>query len=474
LISPSSKRKKGLQMSAMHKAIPHIETSDATLPRSLVLLLAVGAGFGVASLYYAQPILSLLAAAMQASDRRIASIPTVTQLGYALGILLLSPLGDKYDRRTIILSKAVILTLALVLCGLANGIGFLLVASLLVGISATLAQDIVPAAAHLASASSRGKVVGTVMMGLLLGILLSRVASGLVAEHYGWRTVYGAAAVAVGLFALLAWKRLPHFEATTQLSYRSLLASMQQLWSQHSALRQAAFAQGLLSMGFSAFWTTLALMLHHNFHLESSVAGAFGLAGAAGSIAAPLAGRMADRRGPAMVARLGCAIAVVSFAAMSMSPLFSINGQLILLALVAVGFDFGVQATLVAHQTIVFSIAPEARSRANALLFTCMFVGMASGSTLGGMALARWGWMGVTAFATATSASALLVRLAWRNSAKRQVPSAAHPTSNAQREDMQPDCMVSECHCRAPLIQPQDSLFPNPRSAEIDCVSQLL
>jgi predicted MFS family arabinose efflux permease len=106
---------------------------------------------------------------------------------------------------------------------------------------------------------------------------------------------------------------------------------------------------------------------------------------------------------------------------MSMSPLFSINGQLILLALVAVGFDFGVQATLVAHQTIVFSIAPEARSRANALLFTCMFVGMASGSTLGGMALARWGWMGVTAFATATSASALLVRLAWRNSAKRQV-----------------------------------------------------
>jgi predicted MFS family arabinose efflux permease len=315
---------------------------------------------------------------------------------------------------------------------LANGIDFLLVASLLVGISATLAQDIVPAAAHLAPASSRGKVVGTVMMGLLLGILLSRVASGLVAARYGWRSVYGAAAIAVAIFALLAWRRLPHFEATMQLSYRSLMVSMQHLWKQHNALRQAALAQGLLSMGFSAFWTTLALMLHHNFHLESSVAGAFGLAGAAGSIAAPLAGHLADRRGPALVARLGCAVATVSFAAMGASPLFSINGQLILLALVAVGFDFGVQATLVAHQTIVFGIAPEARSRANALLFTCMFLGMAAGSTLGGMALARWGWMGVTVFATTTSASALLVRLVWSNSAKSQGPSDTYSTSDAQ------------------------------------------
>jgi predicted MFS family arabinose efflux permease len=432
LISTAFKKKKGLHLSATHKATSRTSTLDAILPNSLVSLLAVGAGFGVASIYYSQPILSLLAVAMHASDHVIASIPTVTQLGYAMGILFLIPLGDTYDRRVMILTKAAILTLALTLCGLANGIGFLLIASLLVGISATLAQDIVPAAAHLAPSSSRGKVVGTVMMGLLLGILLSRVASGLVAARYGWRSVYGAAAIAVAIFALLAWRRLPHFEATMQLSYRSLMVSMQHLWKQHNALRQAALAQGLLSMGFSAFWTTLALMLHHNFHLESSVAGAFGLAGAAGSIAAPLAGHLADRRGPALVARLGCAVATVSFAAMGASPLFSINGQLILLALVAVGFDFGVQATLVAHQTIVFGIAPEARSRANALLFTCMFLGMAAGSTLGGMALARWGWMGVTVFATTTSASALLVRLVWSNSAKSQGPPDAHSTSDAQ------------------------------------------
>jgi len=401
-------------MPATEIAIPHTASSEASLPHSLVLLMAVGAGFSVASLYYSQPILSLLATEIHASDHIIASVPTVTQLGYAMGILLLSPLGDRHDRRNIILAKAVILTVALALCAMATSIGFMLVTSLLMGISATLAQDIVPAAAHLAPAATRGKIVGTVMTGLLLGILLSRVASGVIAEHYGWRAVYAGAAVAVAGFALMAWKRLPHFEATAQISYGALLNSMRHLWSEHSALRQSALAQCFLSMGFSAFWTTLGLMLHHTFHLESSVAGAFGLAGAAGSIAAPLAGRLADRRGPQLVARIGCAIVVVSFAAMSALPLFSLKSQLVLLALIAVCFDFGVQATLVAHQTIVFSIAPKARSRVNALLFTCMFLGMAAGSTLGGIALAHWGWMGVTAFATAASASALLLRIAWK------------------------------------------------------------
>jgi predicted MFS family arabinose efflux permease len=381
------------------------------LPRSLVLLLSTGTGFAVASLYYAQPILSLLAADFHSSDRTVGMIPTLTQLGYALGILLLSPLGDRHDRRQIILVKTLLLALSLVVCGLAGGIGSMMAASLLMGISATLAQDIVPAAAHLAPPQSRGKVVGTVMTGLLFGILLSRVVSGIIAEQFGWRVVYDAAAMSIALFGVLAWKRLPHFTASTQLSYASLLASMKALWHEQPTLRQASYAQGLLSMGFSAFWTTLALMLHHTFHMESSVAGAFGLAGAAGAIAAPLAGRLADRRTPHLVASLGCAIATASFAAAGLSVLLSLKAQLLLLAMVAVGFDFGVQASLVAHQTIVFGIAPEARSRANALLVTCMFLGMAAGSVLGSMMLARWGWSGVMVFATATSAGAFGLRL---------------------------------------------------------------
>ncbi|WP_420238993.1 MFS transporter [Telmatobacter bradus] len=393
---------------------------EHTLPRSLIFLMASGTGFAVASLYYAQPILSLLAADLRASDRAVGMIPTLTQLGYALGILLLSPLGDRHDRRQIILMKTVILAISLVVCGMACGIGFMMGASLLMGISATLAQDVVPAAAHLAPQQSRGKVVGTVMTGLLLGILLSRVVSGVVAEQYGWRVVYDAAALSIALFGVLAWKYLPHFSVSTQLSYASLLASMKNLWREHSALRQASYAQGLLSMGFSAFWTTLALMLHHTFHLESSVAGAFGLAGAAGAIAAPLAGRMADRRTPDLVARLGCAIAAVSFAATGFSVLLSLKARLVLLAMVAIGFDFGVQSSLVAHQTIVFGIAPKARSRANALLVTCMFLGMAAGSVLGSIVLARWGWSGVMAFATATSAGAFVVRLRKGHASSKQ------------------------------------------------------
>lgn len=394
-----------------------------SLHRSLVFLMAAGTGFAVASLYYAQPILNLLAADLHASDRMVGMIPTMTQLGYALGILLLSPLGDRQDRRVIISTKAGLLTLSLLVCGMADGIGFMLAASLLMGMSATLAQDIVPAAAHLTPPQSRGKVVGTVMTGLLLGILLSRVVSGIVAEQFGWRVVYDAAALTIAVFGVLAWWRLPHFPSSTQLPYAHLLASMKNLWRKQPALRQAAYAQGLLSMGFSAFWTTLALMLHHTFHLESSAAGAFSLAGAAGAIAAPLAGRMADRNTPHLVASLGCAIAAASFAATGLSALLSLKGQFLLLAVVAMGFDFGVQSSLVAHQTIVFGIAPEARSRANALLVTWMFLGMAAGSVLGSMILARWNWRGVMVFATITALTALAVRLVRANGSGSKIPS---------------------------------------------------
>lgn len=361
--------------------------STSGLSKSLVLLLANGAGLSVASLYYSQPILGVLGPDLGAGERAVGMVPTLTQLGYALGILLLAPLGDRYDRRRIILGKAAILTLALVFFGFAPGVGWLLATSLVVGMTATLAQDIVPAAATLAPESQRGKVVGTVMTGLLLGILLSRVVSGFVAEHVGWRAVYLGAAAAMALIGVAAWRGLPRFQPTTQLGYRALLGSLLQLWRRHAELRRAAWSQGLLSLGFSAFWSTLAIMLHSQFQLGSSAAGAFGLAGAAGALAAPLAGRLADRRGPELVTRLGAGLAAVSFAAMGLSPLLAPRAQLALLVVSAIGFDFGIQASLVAHQTLVYGLEPGARSRLNALLFTCMFIGMAAGAALGSLVL---------------------------------------------------------------------------------------
>jgi len=388
------------------------------LSSSLILLLASGAGLAVASLYYSQPMLGVLADDIGASERAVGMVPMSTQLGYALGILLLAPLGDRYDRRRIILIKAAILTAALLLAGAASGIGALLAASLAVGLTATLAQDIVPAAATLAPEQHRGRVVGTVMTGLLLGILLSRVVSGFVAEHFGWRAMFVAASASIALIGLAAWRGLPRFHPTTHLSYGALMGSLATLLRKHGALRRAALAQGLLSIGFSAFWSTLAVMLHGApFHLGSAAAGAFGLAGAAGALAAPLAGRISDKRGPELVTRLGVGLAIVSFAAMALSPWFSVQGQLVLLAVAAVGFDLGVQATLVAHQTIVYSIDPGARSRLNAILFVGMFIGMAAGAALGSLVLAQWGWIAVVALATLAASSAMVVRL-WPGAAQ--------------------------------------------------------
>lgn len=388
------------------------QAQDAYLPASLVLLLAISAGLSVASLYYSQPMLGVLGADIGASSRAVGFVPTLTQLGYALGILLLAPLGDRYDRRRIIVAKAAVLCAALLVAGASPGIGLLLAASLVVGLAATMAQDIVPAAATLAPESHRGKVVGTVMTGLLLGILLSRVLSGFVAEQFGWRTMFLLAAASLALTGAAAWRGLPRFRPTTHLHYGALLASLATLWRRHGALRRAALAQGLLSIGFSAFWSTLAVMLHGApFHLGSGAAGAFGLAGAAGALAAPLAGRLADRRGPELVTRLGATLAVVSFAVMALAPLLDLHAQLALLVASAIGFDLGFQGTLIAHQTIVYGIEPGARSRLNAVLFTGTFVGMAAGSALGALVFAQWGWMAVVALASASAAAALAVRL---------------------------------------------------------------
>ncbi len=311
-------------------------------PRRWCCCCATGAGLAVASIYYSQPMLGVLGADIGASTRAVGFMPTLTQLGYALGILLLAPLGDRFDRRRIILAKAAVLCAALLLAGAAPGIGWLLVASLRIGLSASMAQDIVPAAATLAPESHRGKVVGMVMTGLLLGILLSRVVSGFVAEHFGWRSMFVVAAASIALVGVAAWRGLPRFRPTTQLAYGALLGSLAALWRRHGALRRATLAQGLLAIGFSAFWSTLAVMLHGApFHLGSAAAGAFGLAGAAGALAAPLAGRLADRRGPELVTRLGAGLVVLSFAAMALMPLLSTPARLWLLAASAVGFDLG-------------------------------------------------------------------------------------------------------------------------------------
>ncbi|CAI1910520.1 Inner membrane transport protein ynfM [Serratia proteamaculans] len=383
----------------------------SALSAKVVFLLATGAGVSVASIYYSQPMLGIMGNAFHAGVSDTGMVPTLTQVGYALGILLLAPLGDRHDRRQIIRIKGVLLTLTLLLCGFSSSFPLLLLSSLAIGLAATVAQDIIPAAATLASDANRGKTVGTVMTGLLAGILLSRVFSGVVAEYFGWRSVYLLAALGVLAITLAIGAVLPRFKPNTTLSYPALLRSLGRLWTDYPELRRAAMAQGLLSVAFSAFWSTLAVMLAEHYQLGSAVAGAFGLAGAAGALAAPLAGMLADRHGPDYVTKIGAAMVVVSFALMFLLPLLSVPAQLALIALSAVGFDLGIQATLVAHQTIIYAINPAARSRLNAIMFTLVFVGMASGAALGSKILESAGWPGVVALATLAAAGGLVLRM---------------------------------------------------------------
>jgi predicted MFS family arabinose efflux permease len=377
------------------------------------LLLATGAGLSVASLYYSQPMLGVMGVDLQASDQAIGMVPTLTLLGYAAGILFTAPLGDRHDRRTLILIKVVLLVLALLAAAWSPSVAPLLAASLAMGIASTLAQDIVPAAATLAPDAQRGRVVGTVMTGLLLGILLSRVVSGFTAEHLGWRAMFVCAALATAGLGIALWRFLPHFRPTTQLPYGALLASLGGLWRQQGAVRRAALAQASLAVGFSAVWSTLALWLHGApYHLGSAAAGAFGLAGAAGALAAPVFGRLADRHGAQRITVLAAALAAVSFASMALIPWLPLHLQLVWLAVAIVGFDLGFQGALVSHQTIIYAADPAARSRLNALLFVAMFGGMGLGAALGSTLYAQAGWMGVTALASVSSLVALAMR--WR------------------------------------------------------------
>lgn len=377
----------------------------------IIFILALGAGFSVASIYYAQPLLPLMGANLHLTVEGMGLVPTLTQAGYALGILFLLPLGDRHDRRRLILVKSALLALLLLLCSLTGQLSSLLVVSLLIGMAATMAQDIVPAAAILAPAGKQGKMVGTVMTGLLLGILLSRTVSGVVGAVFGWQVMYQAAAVSVALIGLVMWRVLPRFAIHSTLSYPQLMASMAHLWQRYPALRRAALAQGALSVAFSAFWSTLAVMLSEHYHMGSAVAGGFGIAGAAGALAAPLAGGLADKFGAGKVTQMGAALVTVSFALMFILPLLPLHGQLALIALSAIGFDLGLQSSLVAHQNLVYGLEPQARGRLNALLFTVVFIGMSLGSVLGSKLYVLAGWNGVVTLAVVSGAIALAIRL---------------------------------------------------------------
>lgn len=377
------------------------------LSPALLGLLAVGAGLSAASLYYNHPILGAIAASFDATPAEAGWLPMLTQAGYATGILLFGPFGDRFDLRRVILVKGTCLAVALLLASFAPSIGVLAAVSFVIGLCATTAQDFVPAAAALAPERSRGKIVGTVMTGLLLGILLSRVASGAVGQYWHWRIVFVGAAALVAILIAVTALRLPSLPPAANASYVSLLRSTATLVMRHPALRRVAIGQGLLALAFSGFWSTLALVLARQpFVLGSTVAGSFGLAGAAGAAIAPIAGSLADKRGPMFVLRAGALVTFFSFLAMAIAP-----GSLVVLVAGTVVFDLGTQASLISSQTVVYGLDPTARSRLNSVLVSTMFAFMAIGSAIATRLVERWGLAGIGALGATAAALSLALRL---------------------------------------------------------------
>ncbi len=376
------------------------------LTRALLLVLSVSAGLSVANIYYNQPMVGLMGAEL---GPLASQVPTATQLGYALGLVLLVPLGDCTERRRLIVGQTAALVLALAAAASLHGAVAILAASAAVGVAGTIAQQILPLAAELSPPESRGRTVGTVMSGLLCGILLARTLSGVVAEHFGWRAMFwvGAAiAAAMGVMLRLA---LPRVAPTQSVPYGRLLGSLAGLVRAHPALRRSALVQAGLFGGFSAFWSTLALLLQTpRFGLGSEAAGLFGVVGLAGVACAPLAGRLSDRHGPAGVVRLGIALVLAAFAILAAFP--TMAG----LTVGVVVLDAGVQLSMIANQTVVLGLAPEARGRMNTIFVACLFGGGAFGSAGAGLAWHAYGWTAVAGLGFAMALASLVVQLAVR------------------------------------------------------------
>ncbi|GAB3305651.1 MFS transporter [Hymenobacter tenuis] len=374
---------------------PVIEDARPTPPLplapALVWLMAITCGLVVANIYYNQPLLAEIGRSFGLRESRVSLVATITQIGYTLGLLFVVPLGDKRERKSLILMMLLCAAVCMAGAAFAPSFALLAGASLLIGIFSSVPQLLIPMAASLASDEQRGRVVGKVMSGLLIGILLSRTISGYVGAQFGWRTMFwvGAAIMVLltGILARMLPRNQPHFVG----SYAGLLKSLGTLTRELPVLRRSALVGACMFAGFSAFWTTLVFFLESDaYHYGSEVAGLFGLIGASGAFAASFAGKSADHKGADYALNLGIVMFLGAYV------LLAFGGYYLLGLIVGVVIlDVGQQMTHISNQTRIFSLRPEARSRLNTVYMTTCFIGASLGSFLGGIAWTHFQWLGV-------------------------------------------------------------------------------
>lgn len=375
-----------------------------TALRRVVLLLAVGSGLAVANIYYAQPLLAPIASAFGVSQGRASLVVTLTQLGYALGIVALMPLGDLLENRALASRTLLVTAVALLAAGLSPDFGVFLGMSVLVGMTSVVAQILIPYTAHLAPEQDRGRYIGTVMSGLLLGIMLARTISSLVAAAWGWRTIFVVSGVLMVILSAVLLRVLPERRPVHNAGYRQLMGSVARLVREEPALRRASACQALMFGTFTCFWTAVPLELIHRHGMSQLGVAVFALVGAGGAAAAPLAGWIGDRG-------YGVAGRAVALVLASGAMVLADLGQdsIVLLALAGVLLDVAVQTHQVLSQREIYSLRANARARINTVFMTTVFLGGALTSAVTGMLNDSHGWTGVTLLAAVLPPVALAV-----------------------------------------------------------------
>ncbi|WP_347170690.1 MFS transporter [Pseudomonas salmasensis] len=375
-----------------------------TMTRGMVMLFAFCCGAIVANIYYAQPIIELIAPDIGLTPAMASLIVSLTQIGYALGLFFLVPLGDLLENRKLMIATTVVAIGSLLGAAFIEQPNLFLLVSLLIGFSSVSVQILIPLAAHLAPAESRGRVVGSIMGGLLLGILLARPVSSVVADHFGWRAMFMAAAALMAFISVVLMLTIPKRQPDHSASYGQLLHSLGTLLREQPLLRQRAFYQACMFAAFSLFWTAAPLELARNHGLSQSEIALFALVGALGAIAAPMAGRLADAGHTHRASLLALLFGALSFLPALVHPLYSVIG----LAVTGVVLDFCVQMNMVLGQRAIYALDANSRSRLNALYMTSIFIGGAFGSAIASSVYEHGGWLAVMLVGSAFALVALL------------------------------------------------------------------
>ena len=389
-------------MAAQADAAPQIMSAWITL------LLASACGLIAANIYYAQPLAGPISQALGLSTAAAGLIVTMTQIGYGLGLLLIVPLGDLFENRRLVLCIIAASVVALLAAALATDPAQFLTAALFIGLCSVSVQVLVPYAAHLAPHGHSGRVVGNVMSGLMLGIMLARPVASLITQLSSWHVVFYLSAGVMTVLALVLWRALPTRVPAHQLSYGQLLASMADLALHTPVLHRRALYQAAMFGAFSLFWTTTPLYLAGPvFHLSQFGIALFALAGVAGAVAAPIAGRVADRGWSRPASGIALVCGVVAFLITHLAPAGS-TLALGLLVAAAILLDFGVAGSLTLGQRAIFALGAQYRGRLNGLFMATFFLAGALGSAVGGWAFAHGGWLWTSLIGGALPCVALL------------------------------------------------------------------